>query len=75
MADHCPGCRGYTQDFASECPGITPGEPVITPGMHLFRQYVPRLHWRDRLRVLRGQQVALMTGAEMYGGGGGGGTQ
>jgi hypothetical protein len=51
---HCPGCRGFTRDFVSECPGIAPHGTAA-----VLQQYVPHLRWRDRLKVLLGRQVAL----------------
>lgn len=64
MPEHCPGCRGFTLDFQGECPGVAPrGALTVTRGPALLRQYVPRLHWRDRLGVLLGRQVQLTVSA------------
>jgi hypothetical protein len=77
MPEHCPGCRGYTGDFAAECPGITPSGTALTVTrgvLDVTQQYVPRLTWRARLDVLLGRPVLVATHAVSYGGGGGGGT-
>jgi hypothetical protein len=73
MADgkHCAGCRGFTADYVSECPGI-PEAAADAPHMKVTMESVPRLAWRDRLRALIGKTVPLKVGVVTYGGGGGG---
>lgn len=55
---HCPGCRGYTTDWRTDCPGIPAAGSV-----QVFPAVVPRLGWRDRLRVLAGLPVSPLGGA------------
>ena len=55
-ARHCPGCRDYTRDWATSCPGVeisVLGEEFMTPDV------VPSLPLRSRLKVLLGLPVLL----------------
>jgi hypothetical protein len=67
---HCPGCRGYTTDWRTGCPGIPAAGSV-----QVFSAVVPQLGWRDRLRVLAGQPVMAVTGAVNPPGGAAGGSR
>ena len=57
-AHHCPGCRGYTHGWGSECPGIGTGSALDDNEIRLV-DAVPPLRLADRLRVLIGLPVLL----------------
>jgi hypothetical protein len=53
-ARHCPGCRGYTRGWDSECPGVDlAGPELVVPDV------VPPLPLLSRLKVLIGLPVLL----------------
>lgn len=53
-ARHCPGCRGYTRGWESECPGVTAGTGEFT-----VPDVVPPMRFADRIRALFGLPVFL----------------
>lgn len=70
---HCAGCKGYSADWATPCPGMTSAEAAEYGLLVAAQTFVPRLRLRDRLRVLAGRLVVTGTRTAAYGGGGGGG--
>lgn len=73
--EHCPGCRGYTRDLVRECPGLPQAQSRGQASFHqaVTQDVVPKLGWRDRLKVLIGTPVIVRVRYEASGGGGGGG--